>query len=148
MKIKYLGSADRRSVPKGTNANGRLAEPFAKEVVWDHDNHFLVDTEETELTDEQVQVLLEDPNFKDVTDLKMIPQSIAEQQRTGKTKVAAETVDEDGDEEESSTAKKKATRTSGGGAGGGGATAAGGSTGGAGTTGAGTTVGGSTAGGS
>lgn len=145
-RIKYLGSADRRSIPKGTNWKGRLPESTQKELVWSHENHFIVDTEEAELTDEQVQLILEDSNFRDVSDLKMIPQSISEQRRTGVTKVSADSVSE---ESSSGTSKKKATRTSGGGASatGEGATTAGGSTSGATTTGGTTTTGGSTSGG-
>lgn len=78
-KIKYMGSADRRILAKGENFGGRLADPLEKEVVWDTNSAHLVDSDEAGLSTEAVELLLEDSNFKDVTDNKKIPASLNEQ---------------------------------------------------------------------
>lgn len=78
-KIKYLGTAHVRRVDKGTDFGGRLAEPLTADIVWDLDHHHLVDTDDLGLSEEAVELLLEDPNFRDVSDLKRIPSSLGEQ---------------------------------------------------------------------
>lgn len=79
-KIKYLGSADRVVLEKGENFAGRLADPLAKEVVWDVSDNHLVDSDEAGLSADAVALLVEDKErFKDVTDMKRIPTSLNEQ---------------------------------------------------------------------
>lgn len=77
-QIKYLGTAHIRLLEKGESWNKRLKDGLSKDVSWSIDNHFLVDTEEAGLSDDAVELLLEDPEFKDVTDLQRIPVSAAE----------------------------------------------------------------------
>lgn len=84
-RVKYMGSADVRLLPKGENWGGRLAEPLKQEVRFDWDNAHVVDTDKAGLSPEAVTLLLEDPNFKDVTDLKRIPAGLAQQLWRGVT---------------------------------------------------------------
>lgn len=129
--IKYLGAADRRRISKGENFNGQLAEELSKDVEWNHDNHFMVDSDEAGLSGEALELLLTDEDFRDVTDLKTYPLSRAEQFRMGAQRVSAENVatpgeDEDSETSTSSTTKKATKKTAS--ATSGGATTTGGST--------------------
>jgi hypothetical protein len=78
MKIKYMGTADVRRIEKGADWGGRLADKLTSDVVWDWDNNHTIDTEELDLSEEAVELILEDPDMKDVTDLKRIPTGGAE----------------------------------------------------------------------
>lgn len=165
-KIKYMGTSDYRVFDKGENFGGQLAEPLTKQVVWSPENNHLVDSEEVGLSDEAVTLILDmegtvfgegallQPGeqstartiseFKDVSDMKMIPSSLNQQIYRGhKTRVARDEVIDDEDnvvetddaptKGEKVTASRAASRSSGGGTTGGGGTAAvGGSTDGAG----------------
>lgn len=72
--IKYMGTSHVRRIDKGETWQGRLADPTEHDLVWDLDNHHVIDVEEL-LSDDAVELLLEDEEFKDVTDLKRIPAS-------------------------------------------------------------------------
>lgn len=131
-RVKYLGSADIRVLPKGENFGGQLADPLDKDLEWNHENHHLLDLEEEGVSKEAVELILEQDDFRDVTDLKRIPSSTNEQMFRG-----------------APSSSEPAPGSAGGTGGSGGTTgrtAAGGSTGGGGT--AGTAGGGTTAGGS
>lgn len=109
-KIKYLGSAQRRVLEKGEDFGGQLAKPLSSQVVWDNDNHYLVDSSEAGLSKEAVELLLVDDSFRDVEGLKTIPLSVAEQRTMGRTgRVSAKEVIEQ--EEPSET--NQSTPTSG-----------------------------------
>lgn len=77
-KIKYLGTSHVRELLKGEDWNGRLSDGLSKDVRWSIDNHYLVDTEEAGLSESAVELLLEDKEFKDVSDAERIPVSAAE----------------------------------------------------------------------
>lgn len=78
-KIKYMGSSDIHFIDAGENWSGELAEPLSKRVQWDWDNNHVVDAEEAGLSDEALELLLEDSeNFRDVTDLKRVPRGQAD----------------------------------------------------------------------
>lgn len=70
-KVKYYGPYDRRVIPAGSNWGGNLAEPIKRELVFDEDNYFVIDTDDCDLTKEQVRFLLSEPHFEDVTALKV-----------------------------------------------------------------------------
>lgn len=72
-KVKYMGVADVRSIPKGTDFDGRLADPTTKDLVFDKSNRWIVDSEEAGLSEEALALLLEEDGFKDVSGLKVIP---------------------------------------------------------------------------
>jgi hypothetical protein len=73
-KIKFMGSAHVQLLEKGENFGGRLAEGLSKELRWDQSNNWIIDTDDASLTDEQVEIILEDSEyFADVTDLDRIP---------------------------------------------------------------------------
>jgi hypothetical protein len=72
-KIKYMGSSHIRSIPKGESFGGRLAEPTTKDLEFNQDNFWVIDTEDVELSEDAVALLLEDPEFKDVSEMKRIP---------------------------------------------------------------------------
>lgn len=72
-KVKYMGVADVRTIPKGTDFDGRLANPTTKDLVFDRTNRWTIDSDEADLSAEALTLLLEEEGFKDVTDLKLIP---------------------------------------------------------------------------
>lgn len=72
--IKYMGTADEATVPKGTDFGGTVKEPTSVALVFDKSNKWVVDAEEAGLTQVQIDALLEDSDrFKDVTDMQRIP---------------------------------------------------------------------------
>jgi len=137
MKIKYMGTADVRRISKGEDWGGRLADKLTSEIVWNWENNHTIDTDELDLSDEAVELILEDPNMKDVTDMKRIPVGAAEAMWKG---VGQATVAPEGVAGEAGPQGSSAAETGGGG--GSRRTRAGGSTGGG--AGGGTTAGGST----
>lgn len=74
-RVKYLGSADRRILPKGENFGGQLAEPLDKDLEWTPETNHILDLEEEGVSEEAVSLILEQDDFRDVTDLKRIPAS-------------------------------------------------------------------------
>jgi hypothetical protein len=158
VKIKYMGTSDNRVLEKGEDFGGQLAEPISQRVAWTVANNHLVDSEEAGLSDEAVELLLGlegtvygeadlvEPDestaksikeFKDVTDLKVIPPSLHQQTYLGlkgqKNKDAVEASEADDVEQTDGEAKteargKKVRSTSGGAGGGGGAVPVGGAT--------------------
>lgn len=78
-KIKYLGSSHVREIAKGTNFGGRLAEPTTKDIEWNLKNNHLIDSDDVELSDTALDLLLEDPEFKDVSDMARVPTSLGQQ---------------------------------------------------------------------
>lgn len=80
MRIKYMGNADNRILEKGTDFGGRLGEPLDREIEWNWDNNHVIDTEDFDGVDEEFwSLLLDEPDFKDVTNLKRIPTNEAQQ---------------------------------------------------------------------
>lgn len=75
-RIKYMGSADIRVIDKGHDFNGRLVEGLSKGLVFSEANRWIVDTDEAELSAEAVELLVGDPDFKDVSDAKTIPSNL------------------------------------------------------------------------
>ena len=69
--IKYMGSSDVCILEKGEDWNKRLADPLEKDVVFDKADGHIANVED--LSPEAVELILEDPRFKDVTSLKRIP---------------------------------------------------------------------------
>lgn len=147
--VKYLGSADVRRLEKGEKFGGRLADPLSKDVEWSRENGFVVNTDDLDLSEDAVSLLLSEPDFKDVSDLKRIPLSMNEKIFGGLSDVEEEAVaevvqteavsgDKDGSEPIGGGTTARAARTTTGGSTAGRGGAAGG--------GAGTTVGGSTTG--
>lgn len=89
-KVKYMGASDFVKLDEGENWGGRLAEPLEKEVLFSKDSGHLVDTEEAGLSEEAVELLLEDETrFKDVTGLKRIPANAYEKMFGGVVEKAA-----------------------------------------------------------
>lgn len=120
MRVKYMGSADRRSIGKGADFGGQLAEPLDTDIVWDWDNNHVIDT-----TDEQFssvdetfwELLLEGDDFKDVTDLKRVPTNLAQQRWKGfpKTQDSETALGADDDSDDADEPKQAAAKASGGG---------------------------------
>lgn len=80
MRIKYMGTSDVRRLEKGETFNGQLSDELALPVdlQWDDDNHFVINTDDdkfSDVDDEFWTLLLEEGEFKDVSDLKRIPPS-------------------------------------------------------------------------
>lgn len=78
MHVKYMGSADVRLVESGEDFAGRLATPIDSTVRWDKDNSWVVDTEEVGLSPEAVALLVEEPDFQDVTGLERVPVNLVQ----------------------------------------------------------------------
>lgn len=73
MKIKYMGPSDVRTLAKGEDFGGQLATPLDRDIVWDWDNKHVIDTDDFGLSEGVAELILEQPDFKDVTDLDRIP---------------------------------------------------------------------------
>lgn len=87
MKIKYMGNADVRRLEKGEDFGGRLGVPLDGEIEWNWDNNHVINTEDFPGADEEFwNLLLKEPDFKDVTDLKRIPTNEAQQTWRGMPK--------------------------------------------------------------
>lgn len=72
--VKYMGSADEATIPKGHDFGGSVKEGTTKEVRFDKSNSWVVDVEEAGLSEAQIEALLEDGDrFKDVSDSDRIP---------------------------------------------------------------------------
>lgn len=79
MKVKYMGSADVRLIEAGEDFAGRLATPVATTVIFNKDNDWVVDTDDTDLSGEAVEFLLEkDQGFLDVTGLERVPVNLVQ----------------------------------------------------------------------
>lgn len=78
MHVKYMGSADVRLIESGEDFAGRLATPVDKTVQWDKDNHWVVDTDEVGLSPEAIALLVEEPDFQDVTGLERVPVNLVQ----------------------------------------------------------------------
>jgi hypothetical protein len=86
--IKYLGSSHVRRLEKGEDFGGRLKEPLSQDIEWNLDNNHLIDTDELGLSDAALELLLEDEEFKDVSDLDRIPTSLGQQLWRGAKKTS------------------------------------------------------------
>ena len=100
--IKYMGSADVRQLLKGDDFGGQLATPLTKDVRFTRANSWVVDSDEVELSDAALEVLLAErlesggPAFRDVTGKELIPTNLHQQIFLGMRKtVEAETSPED-----------------------------------------------------
>ncbi len=72
-RIKYMGSADVRTIEVGENFGGRLATPLSQSVRWDISNGWVVDTDQVGLSAEAVSLLAAEVGFLDVTGKELIP---------------------------------------------------------------------------
>lgn len=73
MKLKAMGSAHEHTLAEGDDFGGRVSTRLSKEVVFNRDNNWIVDTDEADISDEAAKVLVESGDFADVTDLERIP---------------------------------------------------------------------------
>lgn len=81
MKIKYMGLADIRTIEKNDNFSGRLANKVGVDLVWDWNNNHLIDTEDeqyADVDDEVWELVLTEPDMRDVSEMKRIPLSEGE----------------------------------------------------------------------
>lgn len=76
-KLKYMGTAHVRTIPAGSDWNGRLAEPLDKDVVFSIKNGHLFQT--GSLSPAVVDLILEDPDIIDVSDYEVAPTGKAEE---------------------------------------------------------------------
>lgn len=86
MKIKYMGTADVRRIEKSDNFNGRLAEKIGVDLEWNWENNHVIDTDDdkySDIGDEVWELVLSEPNMKDVSDLQRIPLGEAERMWRG-----------------------------------------------------------------
>lgn len=73
-KVKYMGSADEATIPKGNTFGGTVSEPTTSDLVFNKANGWIVDVNDAGLTDAQIEALLEDSDrFKDVSGMARIP---------------------------------------------------------------------------
>lgn len=69
--IKFVGDVDRRVLEKGETWGGRLHGGLSESLVWDWDNNHCLDA--SDLDSEVVDLILGEPDFVDVTGLKVHP---------------------------------------------------------------------------
>jgi hypothetical protein len=129
MLLKYMGTSDFRVFKKGEDFGGQLAEPLAKDVVFSPKNNHLIDTDEAGLSAEAVDLMLahegqvygeaglnaeddgSDPTstaktikeFKDVTNLKVIPPSLHQSTFLGLKGIKNKNVTDDAPEPDADT---------------------------------------------
>lgn len=115
MQVKYMGLADVRKLEKGEDFGGRLNKDYAldRDIEWNWENNHVIDTDEVEGVDDEFwTLLLEEPDFKDVTDMKRIPTN--EAQRTWRAMGKNEETDAAVGVKESGTAETPSTGPAGG----------------------------------
>jgi hypothetical protein len=81
MKIKYMGTADIRRIEKSDDFAGRLPDKVGVDLEWNWENNHVIDTDDEKFSDigEEVwELVLSEPDFKDVSDMKRIPLSAGE----------------------------------------------------------------------
>lgn len=136
--VKYMGSSDVRRLEKGETFGGQLSkeDALAVDLQWDWDNDHLLDLDEVEgLSDEVIELILEEGDFKDVSEHKRIPLNEAQKLWKGMKDRGEDVQAVNPDTGTSAPKGGKSTPTSGigAGAGAGGTTVGGASTGGSGT---------------
>lgn len=72
-KLQYDGTSDFVILNVGEDWAGRLATPLATKIVFSPENNHIVDSDEVGLSDVAIELLLEDPAYRDVTDMERIP---------------------------------------------------------------------------
>lgn len=99
-KIKYMGMSHVHRLEAGDDFGGRLAKPLAKDVVFDESNRWVIDTNDSGLSRPAIEILLDDPDFLDVSDLEKIPVNKHQETFKGLTDraVLADEVVEDDDD--------------------------------------------------
>lgn len=87
-RVKYMGTADVRDIAKGWDFGGQFPSGLSKELVFDASNKWLVDLEEAGVEDADVvaQLLVDNGDFKDVTELKRVPTNAHQQTYLGMPK--------------------------------------------------------------
>ena len=126
-KLKYMGFSDVRVIEKGEDFGGQLSEPLSKTLVWDWDNKHVIETDDYSDVDDVVwELIAEQPDFRDVTELKRIPTNGAQQlwRAMPKTEEAEEAVEGSTPEPTQTTDESPTTSVTGDAAGAGTATAA------------------------
>jgi hypothetical protein len=78
-RIKYMGSADNRTISTGEDWGGRLGTPVSNPISFTQDNNRIVDVEAAGWSEAAISLLLEDPMFIDVTGAEIIPAGLNEQ---------------------------------------------------------------------
>ena len=80
--VKYMGSADVRVISKGDTFNGLLPDGLSADLRWDWSNHHILDLGEAGLSQDEIDLVLEDGDgrdFKDVTGKDRVPPNLAQQ---------------------------------------------------------------------
>lgn len=72
-KIKFMGSSHVHTLGKGDDFGGQLSEGLSKDVTFNRENNWVVDTDDAGLSEAAVKVLTDSGDFKDVSDLDRIP---------------------------------------------------------------------------
>ncbi len=72
-RIKFMGISHEHSLMQGDDFGGQLSEGLPQTIVFDRSNNWIVDAEETGLSDSAIEVLLNTSEFKDVSDMERIP---------------------------------------------------------------------------
>lgn len=97
-KVKFMGSADIKTIPAGYDFGGQLAEPTSRKVVFDKSNNWVVDVKDSGLSTEAVDLLLASGDFEDVSKKKIIPPNAHQRIFLGAQVVES---GDEGDEDES-----------------------------------------------
>lgn len=92
-RVKYMGTSHIRAFEAGETWGNRLATPLASDIEFNLANGHIVDTNEQEIPDEVVELILEDPEFVDVSNHSVAPTGAAEQLYYGKAASAGRYVE-------------------------------------------------------
>lgn len=77
--VKWMGDADVRVINKGDTFEGRLPDGLERRLEWNWDNNHVLDI--GDLDPEVVELVLSEPDLKDVTGLKTVPDNAVSKRR-------------------------------------------------------------------
>lgn len=72
-KLKYMGSADKKTIRASDDFGGLLPGGFGVDFQFNAGNNWVVDSDDLGLSQEAVDLLVEHEDVKDVSDLKTVP---------------------------------------------------------------------------
>src|SRR6266498_3231900 len=81
-RVKYLGSAHIRRFDKGETFNGQYPAGLSEALEWSIESAHVLDVD---VPSEVLDLILEQPDFRDVTNVKRVPRSLGERLWQGET---------------------------------------------------------------
>lgn len=83
-RLKYMGTSHVRTFEKGETWNNRLDTPLAADIEFKLSEGHVIDTSAADIPESVVSLILEDPEFTDISDFEVAPTGYAEQLYLGR----------------------------------------------------------------